>query len=175
LDRPIHTILWVDRCVKDPDTGVHTIQILVRKQKDGEDGQRYYMQSRKVSTPHGDSLVLVPCSEDVAKGALSSKTSKPLGPEDVRAALRNLCRGGGHVTTTRLVKELDQLLPGKAEGTIRNALNAQNKPGMRFHEFVYGAPGDGNWSLLLKDMAAQTLADTLADDRNDSSDDAILH
>jgi hypothetical protein len=42
------TVIWIEKHKKNDETGVQTIQFLVRKQKDAEDRQRYWMQSNAV-------------------------------------------------------------------------------------------------------------------------------
>lgn len=48
------TILWVRKHHFDNETNVHTIELWLRKQKDGEDNKLYYMQSKKVTIPDGE-------------------------------------------------------------------------------------------------------------------------
>jgi KaiC/GvpD/RAD55 family RecA-like ATPase len=71
-------IIWVEKHSKDEPTGVHTVQLWVRKMKDGEDGKRLWLQSKSIALPpegddeHRTSLVLVPVSEEEGKNGLAS-------------------------------------------------------------------------------------------------------
>jgi hypothetical protein len=79
------TVVWIEKHHKDDDTGIHTIQLWVVKQKDSDDGKRIWLQSRPVDVPVEDgetrndhaknSLVLMPISE--VDGRRSSRESRP--------------------------------------------------------------------------------------------------
>lgn len=154
------TILWIEKCNKDED-GVHTLQLLVRKQKDSEDGQRYWFQSKKVATPDGDSLVLVAVDEETGRAGISQpKTHTALSGEDIRAALRILIPHGGTTTRKELMEQLEKLTR-KSQKTINNSLSAGSKEGGPF--YCYTRP-NGEWGLPLKDHLPISLRDTLRDD-----------
>jgi hypothetical protein len=44
-------VIWIERHDKNEESGVHTIQLIVSKMKDGEDGKRYWLQSKAVKLP----------------------------------------------------------------------------------------------------------------------------
>jgi hypothetical protein len=46
-------VIWIEKHHKDDDTGIHTIQLWVVKQKDSDDGKRIWLQSQPVAVPFG--------------------------------------------------------------------------------------------------------------------------
>ena len=58
------TVIMIDKAAKDEATGTYFLTVRVDKQKDGEDGQIFYLHARKVETPNGTSLALYPAAED---------------------------------------------------------------------------------------------------------------
>jgi len=147
------TVIWITNHKKD-DGGVHTIEIEVQKQKDGEDGQKYWLQTRRVETPDGDSLVLEPLTEDDAAEVLSDK--RKLSKDDVAVALAELCRGGGHVNKRQLAKHLEKKL-GMSTSGVEKALDSRLKNGT-LSQFCR----DGKWSPAFKD-SDQTFAQQMAE------------
>jgi hypothetical protein len=147
------TIIWIEDCKKDEETGVHTIQVWVRKQKDSDDGQRVWLQSQKIDTPNGDSLVLVPVDPEEGQDALSdSKKAKALDTPDVEIALRTLVPDG--VTPQPELVAHIMKATGRNEKTIRNTLNLHKKPGGKFHKFIHK---DGMWGLPIMERMPQTM------------------
>jgi AAA domain len=116
------TVIWIEKHHKDDDTGIHTIQLWVVKQKDSDDGKRIWLQSQPVDVPVEDgetqndhaknSLVLIPISEVDGRTILQSKSekakhsAKQTFEEEVVAALHALIPGGGHIQTKTLAKHL---------------------------------------------------------------------
>jgi hypothetical protein len=147
------TVIWITKHQKD-DAGVHTIEIEVQKQKDGEDGQKYWLQTRRVQTPDGDSLVLQPLGEDEAAEVLSDK--RKLSANDVAVALSELCRDGGHVAKRQLARHLESRLKMSTSG-VEKALDRGLGNGT-LRQFCR----DGKWSPPFKD-SHQTFAEQMAE------------
>jgi hypothetical protein len=149
------TVLEIQEHRKDALTHTHTIKLCVKKQKSGEDGQTFYMQSRFVDTPEGSSLVLDPVSEDIGRAALDAKTDdRTLTPDMVDNVLLGIT-DGGHVSTDRLVEALSKRLPSKRESAIRKALERGVKDG-QYDKFK---AGHGRWALpemIAQDVEAPT-------------------
>ena len=109
------TILWVEKHAKDEPTGIHTVQLWVRKMKDGEDGKRVWLQSKVIQLPDdGDdtgrtSLVLVPVSEEIGRDALMTagqivkQQEKADFANEVERALLQLTQRDGLVSNDELV------------------------------------------------------------------------
>jgi hypothetical protein len=147
------TVIWITNHKKD-DAGVHTIEIEIQKQKDGEDGQKYWLQTRHVETPDGDSLVLQPLTEDEAAEILSNK--RGLSKDDVAIALSELCRGGGHVSKRQLARHLESRLEMSTSG-VEKALDRGLRNGT-MSQFCH----EGKWSPAFKD-SDQTFAEQMAE------------
>jgi hypothetical protein len=147
------TVIWITNHKKD-DAGVHTIEIEVQKQKDGEDGQKYWLQTRRVETPDGDSLVLQPLTEDEAAEVLSDK--RKVSKDDVAVALSELCRGGGHVSKRQLARHLESRF-GMSTSGVEKALDRGLKNGT-LSQFCR----DGKWSPAFKD-SDQTFTEQMAE------------
>ena len=141
---------------KDEDTGIHTIQLWVRKQKDGEDGAFYHLQSKPVQTPDGDSMVLVPIDESDARDLLEGK--RQLSKSDVECALKELCRDGGHVNKRTLATHLANRLQISVSG-VEKALDRKFKTS----EFY----NDGRWRLRVFLDGDETFAEQMKAARAD--------
>ena len=163
------TILWITHHHKDDETGVHTIVLLVRKQKSIDDGQRYYLQSKVIVTPNGPSIVLVQCSEEQAREARSKKGKISVTAEIVHEALK--LASGGHMTTAGLARKILDLHPnlGITEDTIRKTLSRQRDG--RFaqfkHENGWVKPAPAHWEPQPRNFIDDLLKN---DDRDDGSD-----
>jgi RecA-family ATPase len=146
------TILTVDNVSRDDDTHLHTIDLLVEKQKDDEDGQRYFFQSEKILTPNGDSLVLHPLDEETAQTNIRGK--KPLNEADVISAIKELTKDmGAHTTTKRAIAKLLAEPLGITIDGVERALDR------KYRNFCV----DGKWQLpSYMNGADESLADQLA-------------
>jgi hypothetical protein len=147
------TILWITHHQKDEETGVHTITLRVRKQKSIDGGQKFYLQSKVVITPSGPSIVLVSCTEEQAREALTKKGKITVTAELVHDALK---RASGHMTTAVLARKLLELNPnlGITEETIRKTLTRQREG--RFanfrHEKGWALPAPAHWEQQPKNF-----------------------
>jgi len=130
------TILTVDNVSRDDETHLHTIDLLVEKQKDDEDGQRYFFQSEKILTPNGDSLVLHPLDEETARNNIRGK--KPLSEADVISAINELTKHTGRHTTTK--RAIAKLLAEPLGITIDGVERALDR---KYRNFCV----DGKWQL----------------------------
>lgn len=163
------TILWITNHQKDDETGVHTIALLVRKQKSIDDGQKYYLQSKVVVTPNGPSIVLVPCTEEQAREARSKKGKITVTAEMVDAALK--FASGGHMTTACLARKVLELHSnlGITEETIRKTLTRQRDG--RFAQFRHDTgwvkPAPAHWEPQPRNFIDDLLK---VNDSNDSGD-----
>ena len=146
------TILTVDNVSRDDQTHLHTIDLLVEKQKDDEDGQRYFFQSEKILTPNGDSLVLRPLDEETAQNNIRGK--KPLSEADVISAMKELTKDtGAHTTTKRAIAKLLAKPLGITIDGVERALDR------KYRNFCV----DGKWQLpSYMNGADESLADQLA-------------
>jgi hypothetical protein len=149
------TILWVRKHHFDNETNVHTIELWLRKQKDGEDNKLYYMQSKKVAIPDGESMVLVPITASEAQDIFSDK--KPLSVEDVFCVLRELCRDDGRVTKRQLAEALARKR-NVGTSAIEKALDkGKGQDNWKFKPFYH----DGKWGLPFKSESYETLEEQL--------------
>jgi AAA domain len=146
------TILTVDNVSRDDETHLHTIDLLVEKQKDDEDGQRYFFQSEKILTPSGDSLVLHPLDEETARSNIRGK--KPLSEADVISAIKELTKDTrSHTTTKRAIAKLLAEPLGITIDGVERALDR------KYRNFCV----DGKWRLPgYMNGADESLADQLA-------------
>jgi hypothetical protein len=137
------TVLEIREHRKDELTGTHTIALIVKKQKSGEDGQTYYLQSDTIELPDGTrSLALIPVSEDVGRAALDAKPdSRKLTPDVVDNVLLGIT-DGGNVSTDRLIEALSKRLD-KSPEAVRKALDRGAKSG----ELIKFKAGRGRWAL----------------------------
>lgn len=137
------TVLEIRRHAKDELTHDHTLELVVKKQKSGEDGQTYYLQSRFVGLPDGgSSLVLDPIDKDCAIAALTAKAdNKTCDAGMVETALLGMT-DGGYVSSDKLIKTLAKRLD-KSETAIQKALSR----GLETGELTKFKSGRGQWSL----------------------------
>jgi hypothetical protein len=140
------TIILIDRHEKDETTGDHMISFTIAKQKDDEDGQRYYLRSRLISTPDGDSLVLDPMEQEEGSVILRKTSRMATTDEDVISAIRLLVPGGGLVGTKELARQIAETTHQKLN-TVEQALARNRVPGKPFHRFVFGDPANSKWCI----------------------------
>lgn len=135
------TILTIDQCEKN-ENGEHVISFYVRKQKDADDGQRFYCKARVVATPQGDSLILESISEDEGLKALMDKraTKSDTNPDAVVAAIKELVPNGGLVGQNELAKKIAEMTDQKVE-TVKKQLSRQRE-GI-FRKYIF----DGKWCM----------------------------
>jgi hypothetical protein len=82
------TVMTVDNVSEDTETRIKTIDILIQKQKDDEDGQRYFYQSEIVETVNGTSLVLHRMDDEDGRNAVRGR--KAITQDDVVRAIRDI-------------------------------------------------------------------------------------
>jgi len=142
------TILWIDKMKRNLDTGEHVISLLIRKQKDDEDGQRYYMRAIKVQTPEGDSLVLEPMTKQDGLAAFAEtkiQTSKT-NPATVEAAMREIRPLGGTAGTREIAQKIAEMSDQKLN-TVETYLSRNRGPGDKFEKYVFGDPREAKWCI----------------------------
>jgi hypothetical protein len=115
--------VFTSTCVKDEETGVHTVELLVEKQKDGEDGQRYSFHSEKISiTDEGTSSLVLHQTSDTLK------KKKPMNYEDVFRAIKKLAPDGSAVIKRDLAKQVALDLGITIDG-VETALDRDKEKG----------------------------------------------
>jgi hypothetical protein len=132
------TIFYIDKMKKDAETGEHIISILVRKQKDEDDGQRYFLRAVRAETPEGDSsLVLEPITEKEGMAALfaegkanQSKTT----PAAFEQAIREIRPRGGVAGTREIANRIADNTHQKLN-TVEVYLTTHRNPGGKFHRY----------------------------------------
>jgi hypothetical protein len=136
------TVLYITEHHKNEDDGIHTICILVKKQKAGDDGAKFWLQSKLVTTDIGTSLALVPVSEEIGQAALQAKQTGRITPDIVDTAMIG---NGGHISTAALAKTIGQRT-GKPTDTVRKFLDrSKTKP--EFAKFVIETASGTRWAL----------------------------
>jgi hypothetical protein len=178
-------VIWVEKHHKDEGSGTHTIQLYVAKLKDGEDGRRYWLQSKIIEVPHEDgededdvktSLVLIPIEEAEGREVLQTdaqkkkKADRQTLKEEVESALEAMLPGGGHTSTANLLKFLVEREIGsgphvsnaeieKTRMRWEKRLQRESKEGKPLYEFRFR---EGRWALPMENTLAQQMADTLS-------------
>jgi hypothetical protein len=155
------TIILIDLHDKDETTGDHMISFIVAKQKDDEDGQRYYLRSKMVVTPDGDSLVLEPVEQEEGCVILKKTSRMVTTEEDLLTAFHALVPGGGLVGTAELARKIVEMTNQKLK-TVESQLNRNRGPGKIFHRFVFGDPKNGKWCI--PGMQMKGMNDALSND-----------
>jgi RecA-family ATPase len=146
------TVLSVDNCNKDDDTGQHYLDLLVEKQKDDEDEQRYFFCSEKITTPDGESLVLRTMTEEDGRNLVKGR--KPLGQEDVLCAIKELTAGDPKKHTTK--RAIARLLSERLGMTIDGVEKMLDR---KFKQYSV----DGKWYMpSYLNGADESFADQLA-------------
>jgi hypothetical protein len=147
------TILFVENCVRNDVTKTHTLDVLVEKQRDGEDSQRYYFQSEKMATPTGSSLVLHPLTDEDGENII--KKTSLVTHESVISAIKELNPEGGTTTKRAIAKIIAEKLGLTVDG-VEKALNR----GTKFKAFNH----DGKWSVpSYLNGADESLEDQIAE------------
>jgi hypothetical protein len=135
------TVIDIIRHIKNEDSHLHTIEIKVENQKDGESGARYFLQSRRIETPDGLSLALTPCDEKDVIDALTEAKEPTLTAAMVEEVLHQELAGGGHIGTGQLKHQIATRF-NRTEKSVHSALMANKAEGQRFHRFVYNGTGN---------------------------------
>jgi AAA domain-containing protein len=140
-------ILLIDICEKDDERAPY-ISLLVQKQKDGEDGQRYFWRGRRVPVDEErESLVLDPLTEDEwntfqFSGGRRTQSVGGTTKEIIQIALEELKPGGGTVTTADLCRKIT-VHTHQSEATVRKQLERGKKT--VFKDYV--SPDGKGWCL----------------------------
>jgi hypothetical protein len=138
------TVLEIRQHHKDEMTKMHTICVVVKKQKAGEDGACHYLQTRFIDNMEdgASSLVLVTVAEEVGKASLEQKPDGKKVTADLVETVLLGVTDGGYVSRAKLVEVLAKRLD-KSTSAVEKALERGVKSG-ELQKFVIG---HGKWSL----------------------------
>ena len=143
------TVLYVEKHFHDKDSDEHVICVVVKYQKSGPDGASYWLKTRPISTDAGASIVLEPCTEYDATALMKASSRPKLTPEVVAAAVRDLTRGGGNVSTGKLARELAERMD-RNKDSVHRTLNRKRRT-----EFASFMCGDDGWASPCSDTTVE--------------------